>query len=60
MPYDYVFTMDEINEEFATTDVAVVIGANYIVNPVTSQSPDSQLYGLPVLHVERAKNGDRN
>ncbi|MGP3397932.1 NAD(P)(+) transhydrogenase (Re/Si-specific) subunit beta [Coxiella burnetii] len=56
VPYDFVFTMDEINEEFAATDVAMVIGANDIVNPIASQSKESPLYGLPVLHVERAKN----
>ena len=40
VPHDFVLTMDEINEEFAAMDVAMVIGANHIVNPIASQSKD--------------------
>ena len=56
VPYDYVFSMEDINAEFASADVAVVIGANDVVNPVACKRPDSPLYGLPILHVEKAKN----
>ena len=53
--YDKLFDRDEINPEFATTDVVLVIGANDVVNPA-ARRPGSPLYGMPILDVDRAKN----
>lgn len=56
VPYDRIYDLDEINEEFHTTDVALVIGANDVVNPVARTNPDSPIYGMPILNADRAKN----
>jgi NAD(P) transhydrogenase subunit beta len=56
IPYDIVFEMDEINEEFPATDVAWVIGANDIVNPSALDDPGSPIAGMPVLHVWEARD----
>lgn len=56
VPYDCIFDLEEINEEFATADVALVIGANDVVNPVARSQPDSPIYGMPILNVDQAKN----
>ncbi|NLJ63690.1 MAG: Re/Si-specific NAD(P)(+) transhydrogenase subunit beta [Alcaligenaceae bacterium] len=56
VPYDIVLEMDEINEDFADTDVVLVIGANDTVNPAAATDPHSPIAGMPVLHVWEAKN----
>jgi len=55
VPYDIVMEMDEINADFPDTDVAIVIGANDIVNPAAQEVPDSPIAGMPVLEVWKAK-----
>ena len=55
VPYDIVLEMDEINEDFPTTDVAIVIGSNDIVNPAAQDDPNSPIAGMPVLEVWKAK-----
>jgi len=55
VPYDIVFEMDEINDDFPDVDVSVVIGANDIVNPSAQEEPDSPIAGMPVLEVWKGK-----
>lgn len=55
VPYDIVLEMDEINEDFAQTDIAIVIGSNDIVNPAAQDDPNSPIAGMPVLEVWKAK-----
>ena len=56
VPYDIIFDLDEINAEFPTADVSLVIGANDVVNPVARSQPDSPIYGMPILDVDKSKN----
>ena len=56
VPYDIVMEMDEVNEDFPDTDVAMVIGANDIVNPAAQEDPSSPIAGMPVLEVWKAKH----
>ncbi len=55
VPYDIVLEMDEINQDFASTDVVIVIGSNDIVNPAAQEDPNSPIAGMPVLEVWNAK-----
>jgi len=56
VPYDIVYEMDEINPEFADTDIALVIGANDVTNPAAKTDPTSPIYGMPILEVVKARN----
>jgi NAD(P) transhydrogenase subunit beta len=56
VPYDKIFDLEEINNEFASTDVSLVIGANDVVNPVAKTDPNSPIYGMPILNVDESKN----
>ena len=56
VPYDHLYDLDEINPAFPQTDVALVIGANDVVNPMARTNPDSPIYGMPILNADQAKN----
>jgi NAD(P) transhydrogenase subunit beta len=56
VPYDLLYDLDEINPAFGQTDVALVIGANDVVNPMARTNPDSPIYGMPILNADQAKN----
>ena len=56
VPYDEVFELDNINNDFANTDVAFVIGANDVTNPIAKTDPKSPIFGMPVLDVEKCKS----
>ena len=55
VPYDMIFQLEDINEQFATTDVALVIGANDVVNPAARTDKSSAIFGMPILDADKAK-----
>ncbi len=55
VPYDQLFDLDDINDDFARTDVVLVVGANDVVNPAAKNNPGSPIYGMPVFDVEKAR-----
>jgi NAD(P) transhydrogenase subunit beta len=56
VPYDLIADLDEVNSEFETADVALIIGANDVVNPVARNDKSSPIYGMPILNADKAKN----
>jgi NAD(P) transhydrogenase subunit beta len=56
VPYDLIYDLDEINEEFESADVALVIGANDVVNPSARSDASSPIYGMPILNADKADN----
>jgi NAD(P) transhydrogenase subunit beta len=56
VPYDLIADLDEINAEFETADVALIIGANDVVNPVARNDKSSPIYGMPILNADKARN----
>ena len=57
VPYSQLFELEQINADFPNTDVAVVIGANDVVNPDARDNPGSPIAGMPILEVDHAKSG---
>jgi H+-translocating NAD(P) transhydrogenase subunit beta len=55
VPYDDLYEMDQINEDFGNTDVAIVVGANDVTNPAARDDPSSPIFGMPILNVDQAK-----
>ena len=55
VPYDELYEMDQINDDFKSTDLVVVIGANDVINPAAREAEDTPIYGMPVLNVDEAK-----
>lgn len=55
VPYDQLYELDAINDEFERTDVSIVVGANDVVNPAAKNSPGSPIFGMPILHVDKSK-----
>ncbi len=56
VPYDLIYDSDEINPEFESTDVALIIGANDVVNPIARSDPSSPIYGMPIIDADKAHN----
>jgi NAD(P) transhydrogenase subunit beta len=56
VPYDLIADLEEVNSEFETADVALIIGANDVVNPVARNDKSSPIYGMPILNADKAKN----
>jgi NAD(P) transhydrogenase subunit beta len=55
VPYDALFDLDDINDDFAATDVALIVGANDVVNPAAKTNPGSPIYGMPVFNADSAQ-----
>jgi NAD(P) transhydrogenase subunit beta len=55
VPYDALFDLDDINDDFRQTDIALIVGANDIVNPAAKTTPSSPIYGMPVFNVEQSR-----
>jgi len=55
VPYDYIMDMEDINNDFASTDIVIVLGANDVVNPAARTDKTSPIYGMPILNADRAK-----
>ncbi len=55
VPYDQLYDLDQINDEFSRTDVALVVGANDVVNPAAKKNPGSPIYGMPILNADQAR-----
>jgi NAD(P) transhydrogenase subunit beta len=55
VPYDLIFQLDDINADFKTTDVVLVIGANDVVNPAARSDKGSPIYGMPILNADQAR-----
>jgi NAD(P) transhydrogenase subunit beta len=56
VPYDKLYEMDQVNDEFAQTDLAVVVGANDVINPAANTAEGTPIYGMPILNVHEAKH----
>jgi len=56
VPYDDLYEMEQINDEFSTTDVSLIIGANDVTNPAARDDPSSPIYGMPILDVDKSQN----
>jgi H+-translocating NAD(P) transhydrogenase subunit beta len=56
VPYDKIYDLEEINNEFPQADVVLVIGANDVVNPAARNDPNSPIYGMPILNADKARN----
>jgi NAD(P) transhydrogenase subunit beta len=55
VPYDQLFELDAINDEFERTDIAIVVGANDVVNPAAKNTPGSPIFGMPILNADAAR-----
>jgi NAD(P) transhydrogenase subunit beta len=56
VPYDKLFDLDDINDDFARTDAVIIVGANDVVNPAAKKDPSSPIYGMPVFNVEHSRS----
>jgi NAD(P) transhydrogenase subunit beta len=55
VPYDQLYELEAINDDFRTTDVSIVVGANDVVNPAARTKPDSPIFGMPILDVDQSR-----
>jgi NAD(P) transhydrogenase subunit beta len=56
VPYDLIYDLEDVNSQFPTTDVALIIGANDVVNPAARKDKSSPIYGMPILDADKARN----